>query len=74
MQLLVMTREKLKSVRTYSFDRPTYNVLTVIIIRFLQAVLAVGVVAQLFRTIFYLFGNDFGRDILMGQFGLYYAY
>lgn len=33
-----------------------------------------GVVAQVFRCIFYFYGNDYGRGILVRRFGLFYSY
>lgn len=75
-QILLLIRSvwKLIDVKTYSFERPTYNILTVIIIRQLQALLVVGVLAQVFRCIFYFYGDDYGREILVRRFGFYYAY
>lgn len=72
--LLLKSRSKLKDVKTYYFERPTYNILTVIIIRLLQVVLVMGLLVQVYRGVFYFYGNDFGKEILIGHFGVYYSY
>lgn len=72
--LLVKSRRKVQDVKSFSIERPTYNVLTVIILRFLQALLLFGVVIQGFRSIFYFCGNSFDTFILLDHFSIYYAY
>ena len=62
-------------MKKYTYERPTYNILTVVIVRSLQAALSAGIIAQAFRLGFFCLGIQFLPGILQSKYYIvYYLY
>ena len=72
--LFLYTFVKIELLNKYRYDKPTYNKLTVLIIRALQVALFFSVLASLFRIIFICFADKYGPKILRKQYEIYYSY
>lgn len=72
--LIKKSSKRIAVMKQYSYERPSYCVLSVLIIRVLQCALLTSLCAQCFRILFVLMAEYWGEGITRNNFWIYYIY
>jgi hypothetical protein len=72
--LLCKSRRKLVDIKEYAYDRPTYNVLTIFIVKALQVMLVLSIISTSFRCLFFFLSGSYLNVVLHNNYDLYFVY